>query len=279
MLAQLARIVRLWVLYARMDLIFITRSPRNFVVYLVSDAILSAGAVSLTLLIAQRFDGIGGWTRDQMLFMLGFAAASTGLLDVFFSFNVRHISRRLGRGQLDHTLIQPQPILVALVTDGFMPFSGVAQLVPGVLLLTWSAPRLGIEPTPAWIAIFALNLAASSAISLSYSFIWGSLAFWAPRAAEEVSTSAVRALEQLKAFPLDGAGALTAGLVTVLPVGLIAWYPCRALLGVDPAPTAPYITPAAAIVALALAAWVFRRGLARYMATGSTRYLAFGFRR
>src|SRR5690242_18950348 len=131
MLAHFARIPSLWLLYAKMDLIFIARSPRSAVIYFLSDSIMALGAVSITFLIAERFGGIGGWTRDQVLFMLGFAAVSTGLLEIFFSFNVRFISRRIGRGPLDHNLVQPMPMLVVLLTEGFMPFSGAAQLVPG----------------------------------------------------------------------------------------------------------------------------------------------------
>lgn len=279
-LAYLARVPALWLVYARMDLIYITRSPRNFVAFFLSDAILAVGAVSTTLLVAERFGGIGGWSRDQVLFMLGYAAAATGMLELFFSFNVRFISRRLGRGQLDHTLIQPIPMPVALLTEGFMPFSGAAQLVPGTFLLLFAGSRVQLSPTPTFLLLFVLNLLASAAIALSFSFVWGSLAFWAPRAAEEVSTSANRTLDQLKSFPLDGAaGALVVGLLTFVPVGLLAWYPSRALLGLDPAPLAPYLTPIAALLALALASWTFTRGLARYRRVGSTRYLSFGFRR
>ena len=99
-MSHLARIPALWLTYAKMDLLFITRSPRNFVVYFRADAILAIGAVSTIVLVAERFGGIGGWTRDQVLFMLGYAAVATGILEIFFSFNVRFISRRLGRGQL-----------------------------------------------------------------------------------------------------------------------------------------------------------------------------------
>ena len=40
--------------------------------------------------------------------------------------------------------------------------------------------------------------------------LWGSLAFWAPRAAEELNSSTFELSNQLAPFPLDGA----AGIVT-----------------------------------------------------------------
>lgn len=66
--------------------------------------------VTAVFLLAERFEGIGLWSRDQIVFMLGYAALVRGFLDMGFSYNVLHISRRIGRGQMDHTLVQPQPV-------------------------------------------------------------------------------------------------------------------------------------------------------------------------
>ena len=67
--------------------------------------------------------------------MLGYAALVRGLLDMGFSYNVLHISRRIGRGQMDHTLVQPQPVWMGLLTEGFMPFSGSWSLFTGIGIL------------------------------------------------------------------------------------------------------------------------------------------------
>jgi ABC-2 type transport system permease protein len=280
MLQPIGRLLRLLRVYAAMDLLWIARDSRNFAVCFVSDGIAAAGAISTTFLLAERFDGIGVWSRDQILFMLGYAALVSGLLGCFCGFNLRFISRILGRGQLDHTLIQPRSIATSFLTAGFVPFSGLAGLVPGVALLLWAGARLGGEPTPVWWLLFVLNLVSSTLISLAYAYLWGSLAFWAPRAAEEISGSAIQTMEDLKGFPLDSVGpALIGTLTTVVPVGLTAWYPSRALLGLDPAPAALLVAPLAAVVAASLVWWIYRRGLAHYRQTGSTRYLSFGFRR
>jgi viologen exporter family transport system permease protein len=205
---------------------------------------------------------------------------ATGLSSVLFNYNVAFISRRIGRGQLDHTLIQPQPIWLALLTEGFAPFSAVMELVPGLALLVWALGRVGVQPSPGWVALLVLNLAASAAVALAYAFMWGSLAFWAPRAAEEINSSTWRLLDVLKPFPLDGlGGGLVAGLLSIVPVGLLAWYPCRALLGLNPSALGPFGTPLAALVFLLVMVWLFRRGMRHYGYTGSQRYLSWGHRR
>jgi ABC-2 type transport system permease protein len=273
------RLLRLWKLYAVLDFTFMTADIKLVLSWYIADAVINLASVTATLLLAERFAGIGAWTRDQIAFMLGYATLVSGLLNMFFGYNVLIISRRLGRGQLDHTLLQPQPIWMSLLTEGFMPFSSSSVIVPGVGLLVWAASRMALPVTPGWLALLALNLAGSSAVVLAFAFLWGSLAFWAPRAAEEISSSSVQLLSQLKAFPLDGLGLLLrGGLVTILPVGFVAWYPCRALLGLDRSPWAGWITPLAAIVIAMVTMWIFRKGLRHYGRTGSQRYSGLGHR-
>lgn len=273
------RILQLWRLHAALDLGSVTQDLKTFITYVFSDLITNTAAVTATLLLAERFAGIGRWTQVQIVFMLGYAIIAGGVLEVFFGYNVKTISRRLGRGQLDHSLLQPQPLWVVLLTEGFN-LSGLASVLPGLGLLWWALAHLPVTVTPGWLLLLLINLPASAIIVLSFSFLYGSLAFWAPRAAEEVSSAALQALDQLKSFPLDGAGAgLVGGLLTFLPAGFVAWYPCRTLLGLDSRPAAAFVAPAAAVVFAGLAALAFRKGLRHYGRTGSQRYLSFGHRR
>ena len=39
-------------------------------------------------MLAERFNGIGAWSKPQMIFMLGYAITAMGVLDLFFNFNV-----------------------------------------------------------------------------------------------------------------------------------------------------------------------------------------------
>ncbi len=273
------RLLRLWRMYAILDFTLLMANMKLAVIWYLSDAVINLAAVMALLLLAERFAGIGAWTKDQVIFMLGYATVVSGLMNVLFGYNVLIISRRLGRGQLDHTLIQPQPIWVSLLTEGFMPFSGSSVLLPGLGLLIWATHRLALPITLGWLALLVLNLAASSIIVMSFSFLSGSLAFWAPRAAEEISSSSIRLLTQLKIFPLDGLGPLLlGGLLTVLPVGFLAWYPCRALLGLNPAGWSGWATLLAALIFAIITVLIFRKGMHHYGRTGSQRYSNLGHR-
>jgi ABC-2 type transport system permease protein len=263
-----------------MDLLYLLRGPQTALTYYLSDVSVGVATVTATFLLAERFDGIGPWTRPQILFLLGYALLVRGLIDVFFNYNMAFISRRIGRGQLDHLLVQPQPLWMALLTEGFAPVTGSGMVLIGLALAVFAGRQLEIEVTPLWVALLASHLTASIAVVLAFEFIWGSLAFWAPRAAEEINSNTWRILTQLAPFPLDGiSGWALIGLLTAVPIGLIAWYPARVLLGIDPPGWGPFFLPAAAVVAVGLALWVFTRGLHHYGRTGSTRYLSYGHRR
>jgi ABC-2 type transport system permease protein len=262
-----------------MDAAMLTKSVRLFLVWGLSDLVTSTGGVFAMLLLAERFDGIGSWTKTQIVFMLGYSALVTGVVAMLFGYNVLFISRRVGRGQMDHVLVQPQPVWMTLATEGFAPIQGVAAIVPAVVLMAWSAPGLPADISPAWLAALAANLAASCAVVAAFMYAVGALAFWAPRGAEEISSSAWALTYSLKPFPMDGAPApLRAGVLSFIPVGLVAWLPCRYLAGLDARPSSALLTPAIAAVLSVFAFVCFRKGLDHYGRTGSQRYSGWGHR-
>jgi ABC-2 type transport system permease protein len=277
---MLIRLVRLWAAYARLDFLFVTQDGRRFLTFMVSDLVVAIGGLSAMVLLTARFEGIGQWTRDQAIFMVGYGQVVGVLVASLFGYNLGYISRRLGRGQLDHSLIQPLPLVIVFLTEGFTPFSNTIALVPGAALMIWSAWAMHLALTPGWLGLLLVSMAGSIAVTMGFNFIWGTLAFWAPRGAEELSSETNQVLNQLRGFPLDGLGlGAQVGLLTVVPVGFIAWYPSRALLGINVGGGASWLTPLAGCAFLALAAVVFRFGLARYTQTGSSRYSDFGHRR
>jgi ABC-2 type transport system permease protein len=154
------------------------------------------------------------------------------------------------------------------------------MLLPALGILGWSVQRLGLGVTPAWLVLVAVDLLASLTIVLAFNYAWGSLAFWAPRAAEEINSQTWDLVTQLDPFPLDGLGALLlAGLVSVVPVGLIAWFPARGLVGIDTQPLVLLGPLVAALILGTLTAALFAGGLREYARRGSSRYLDYGHRR
>ncbi len=272
-------ILRGWRVQTYLDLMQLLRNRSTLLTYAFSEVILAAASVTGMVLLASKFGGIGAWSRAEIFFLLGYALTVGSLLEMFFGYNVRYISRRIGRGQLDHLLIQPRPIWIALFTEGFGLISCILSLIPGFLLLGWAITHKPIEISALWLFWFVLNLWASVGVVLGFGFAVGSLAFWSPRGAEEICSPLNRIFGQLQVFPLDGLGIVAGGLLTVLPVGFSAWFPAKALLAVPLSPSSLLITPLAALGFLGLGLCAFVRGMAHYRQTGSQRYVDYGHRR
>ena len=281
MVVNLRRMLKLWGIYAKLDLTWFLRDTKYCVLAIVADVIANVSAIVAVFLLAERFGNIGGMSRDQILFMLGYACVIDGVILMFFSMNnVAWISRLIGRGQLDHRLIQPVPLWMQFATEGFIPISGNSMLLCGAGIVIVSAGRLMIPISAVWMLLFVGNILCSTAVILSFSYILGCLAFYAPGAGEEISTTAIGLFSALKTFPIGGLAMTTkAVLCTVVPVGLAAWLPANVLLGQTDLGVASVLLPAVTIILVLTASLLFKKGLKYYAKSGSIRYFERGHRR
>lgn len=271
--------MRLFRAQSRLGLEPFLRGGWQAIGWVLGEILISLSTVGATLLLAARFDHIAGWRSSELYFMVGFVLVVRGLAAIFSGRNVLLISRKIGRGQLDHLLQQPIPLWKALAVEGFSPFDLGVTLVMGAGVLMWAAadqPHISL----AWVIWLLVNIAAAALTIVSYQYLWGSLAFFAPRGAEEINTPTLSVVGSLSAYPLDLAPHLVvAALSTVVPVAFIGWIPSRALVSGASNVGAMLRTPAFAIAFAAITVYVFSKGLERYARQGVGRYSDFGHRR
>ena len=146
---QASLFFRLLLLSARMDMLWLLRDTRNCLLVMVTDLIGTASGIAGIALLAVRFDGIGGMSQAQVLFMLGYATCIDGLFMLFFGMtNTGMISRIIGRGQFEHMLIQPVPLPIQLFASGFIPFTGSSVLIGGIHAYRRRRPSVGYGCEP-----------------------------------------------------------------------------------------------------------------------------------
>lgn len=279
---NLLRILRLFILYAKMDLAWLLRDTKICLLAISADFISNIAAVTGVFMLAWRFNGVGGMDRYEVLFMLGYVTSVTGLFQLFFAnCNTGHISRRIGRGQVEHMLIQPLPMPLQLVTEGFIPVSGSSNLISGTIIIITAISNLIIQVNVLWVALLIASLTISVAIILGLSYLFSSMAFYAPVQAEEISTYVIDDFTgELGKYPLSGMStAIQAVLVTILPAGLLGWFPSLALLGKTPLQLPAYYPLLVAAALFFVTSKLFKKGLNHYVKTGANRYSAVGHRR
>jgi ABC-2 type transport system permease protein len=274
------RFISLLAISAKMDLMWLLRDTKFALAAIMADTISNFSVVSSIYLIALRFGGIGGMSVDEVLFMMAYSTITTGIFIMFGSGNNIHISRIIGRGQLEHMFIQPLTLKTQLLTSGFMPFTGSSNFIIGCILLVTAINRLQLQITFWWIIQLIIYLLTTMVIIVARAYLVSSAAFYAPVAAEEISSTAIEGTWQLSTFPLSGMpGFIQLPLLTVLPEGLMAWFPSLCLLGKPPLNLTGYYPLAYALVLALTASIIFRKGLNYYVKKGSNRYVPYGFRR
>lgn len=277
MVDKIKTLIRMFKIYGKMDLLWFLRDTKYCLMYIFSDMISTLAVVVGVFLLAVKFDGIGGMTEKEIIFMLGYSVLVEGVFTLFFiSNNAGQISRTIGRGQMDHKMIQPLPVWIQLATEGFSPVSGNGVLLCGIGLVYYSISSSEINVSGIWIVLLLINLIASCTIMISTIYMLSCIAFYAPAAAEEIALVGIGMFESLKNYPLGGMNKSTQiFFCSLIPVGMIAWFPSRILLGKFDIMIFMIMTAAIFIV---LAVLIFKKGMRYYAKYGSPRYSSFGHR-
>ncbi len=277
---KILRIIRLLAISAKMDLVWLLRDTKYAIAGITADIIGNLAVVSSVFLVAVRFGGIGGMSSDEVLFMMVYSTMVTGIFTMFGSGNNIHISRIIGRGQLEHLFIQPLSVRMQLATCGFTPFTGGSNFLVGLVLLVIAVKRLELIITPFWILSLIAYIMTTMTVIVARAYLVSSTAFYAPVAAEEIATTAIDDTWFLSTFPLSGMPSyIQLPLITFLPEGLMAWFPSLCLLGRPPLGFSAYYPMLFALVIALVASYVFKKGMNYYVVKGSNRYVPYGFRR
>lgn len=275
------RLFELYGLYAKMDLAWLLRDKTFASLAILADTISNLSAVTGVFLLAWRFDGIGGMNKYEVLFMLSYTTIITGIFQTFCSGgNTGHISRRIGRGQLEHMFIQPMSLPKQLITEGFIPFSGSSNIISGSVIMVIATTNLGLTLPWWWILSLLGNFVVTIAIILGQSYLASSITFYAPVQAEEISSYVIDSFGYISTFPLSGMPLyLQLPLITIIPTGLLAWFPTLALFGKAPFGLSAWYPLIFAIIIWFFATFFFRKGLKYYVKKGINRYHSMGHRR
>lgn len=274
---QIKRYFELLGIYARMDLYSLVRDWKFMLIVIAADLISNLSSVSGIFLLAWKFGGIGGMDRFEVLFMLAYGNIVMGFLNMMGGCNALFPSRIIGRGQWEHMFIMPLPYTVQL-TIGIFPFTGSGSFLSGIAVLCAAVHHIETALPWWWPGALIFHLCVSMVIVTAFSYLFASLAFYAPVQCEEISSAVIYGMERSMTFPLSGMPLyIRYPLLTIFPAGLMAWYPTMLLLGKRTAFENGYPAVFALLISLA-AAYFFKKGFQYYVQKGINRYVAGGHR-
>lgn len=271
------RYFKLLKIYAKMDLASLMRDMKFMAVVITADIVSNISSISGIFLLAWKFGGIGGMDRFEVLFMLAYGNIVMGFLNMMGGCNALFPSRIIGRGQWEHMFIMPLPYVVQL-TVGIFPFTGSSNLLSGIALLCVAVHNMEVVLPWWWLGTLIFQLIVSMVIVVSLSYLFSSLAFYAPVQCEEISSTVIYSVEHTRTFPLSGMPPyIKYPLLTIFPAGLMAWFPTMILLGKTFVFGNFYPAIFALIVSFT-AAYFFKKGFRYYVKKGINRYVSGGHR-
>jgi ABC-2 type transport system permease protein len=211
--------------------------------------------LSFWIAFYDRFPAVHGWQRAQVVGLWAVVATSFGLATAVFG-NLLRLAGTITRGELDFFLALPRPVLLHVLISR-MSVSAWGDVLFGV-----AAFALLAQPGAREWLLFAVLCVSNAGIFLGFAVCAGSLAFWMSEA-EGASTHVVNMLISFSTQPTPiFQGAIKVMLLSVLPAGLLGYVPVEILRGQHLHWLLGHI--GASLTFLALAVYVFERGLRRY---------------
>lgn len=223
------------------------------------------------LVLFNHIDGLGGWTRWEVVYLYGVGSLSLGLAELMTD-GLKDMPDLIRLGTFDGILVRPVTPLVQVLGRQCRPLH-LGRTGQGVLALGLALTHLDVTLDTLQWTMFAINV-ASSAVVFASIFIAG--------AATSVFT--VDSAEAFNAFTYGGVQMTQYPLpiyrpwlrwvfVFAVPVGYASYFPALVVLGKHDAlgfgSLAPWMAPVVALAFLWLCTrwWTF--AVNRYRSTGA----------
>jgi ABC-2 type transport system permease protein len=258
--------LRIWLAGARYSVVRTMMFRGDFIIWSLVEFLWMAVNVLMIAVIYRHTASIAGWSEYQMMLLMGTSLLIQRLLLGFFWSNFFDMGRNVRTGAFDFLLAQPGNPLF-MVSTRKLDLDGLLNSFVALALVIYSAHRLGIRPGCVDIALYVALVVGGLAIHYSVLVITASLTFWLTSAQGLEGTYFTFAeFSRLPREAFKGAASLI--FVWLLPVVVSSNVPARTLLrGFRPEWALWLLILAAAW--LALAVFVFNRGLRRYSSASS----------
>jgi ABC-2 type transport system permease protein len=258
--------LRVWLATARYSVVRTMMFRFDFFLWAMVELFWMGVNVLLISVLYQHTDSVAGWTKYQMLLLVGTSMLIQRFLMGFFWSSIFEMSRNIRSGHFDFFLAQPGNVMF-MATTRKLDLDGLCNSFVAASVVIYSAHKLGLHPTAGQLALYAFLVFCGLVIHYSILVLSMSLAFWIT-SAQGVEGSYFT-LTEFSRLPREAfKGVLSFLFVWVLPVVVVSNAPARTILhGFE----SKWIFGlfAAAVIWFATAVFVFHRGLRRYSSASS----------
>ena len=220
----------------------------------------------LISVIYEHTDSIAGWSKYEMLLLVGTSLLVQRFLMGFFWSSLFEMGRNIKSGAFDFFLAQPGNILFMASTRK-LDLDGLCNSLVAMGVVAYAAHRLNLHPSALDVLLYAVMILCGLIIHYSMLVMTISLAFWITSA--QGIEGSYFTLAEFSRLPREAFKGIASVLfVWLLPVVVVSNAPAQILLhGFQPAWVLALV--AATLARFATAIFVFHRGLRRYASASS----------
>ncbi|MDM7935941.1 MAG: ABC-2 family transporter protein [Cyanobium sp. CZS 48M] len=240
--------------------------PLNALIELLSVLGNLAGSVVVLALFYGRGHGLGGWSWDEALVVLGIYTLLDGFTSTLLQPNLGAIVNHVRTGSLDFVLLKPIDSQFWLSARSFSPW-GLPGVLAGLALIGLATRWAGASPALPTLLGAGLLLLCSALILYSLWFVLAATSIWFVKvwnATEVLRSTLVAGRFPVSAYP----PALRTLFTLVLPVAFLTTVPAEAILG---RATPPWVLASLgmALLSLTLSRALWRHALRYYTSASS----------
>jgi len=233
----------------------------NFFIQLVQSLLTIATGLTALALVFSHTDELGGWSRPQLLAVMGVFTMVGGLIRSVIQPNMQRVVEDVREGRLDFALTKPADAQV-LVSVRDVRLWQLTDVAVGLVVLTVALIQIGHAVS--WRSLLAFVGVLLVGLVSVYCFwlMLASASFWLVRMNEvqELFDGIYRAGQYpVGIYP----GWLKYGLTFLVPLAFAITVPSEAVTG-RLTWQAVAVAGGSAVVLIVLSRWFWRRGLRRY---------------
>ena len=258
---------KIWLASARYSITRTLMFRGDFFVWSLVELFWMAVNLFTLSVIYDHTDSIAGWSKYQMVLLVGTALLIQRFLMGFFWSSIFEMGRNIRSGNFDFYLAQPGNVMFMATTRKLDPDSLVNSVLAAAVVI-YAARQLGLHPGIGEIALYGFMVICGVVIHYSILVLSISGAFWLT-SAQGIESSYFTLMEFSRLPRQAFTGLATQTLfVWLLPVVVVTNAPARLLIEGCDLRLAAWLFAAAAAW-LAVAVFVFHRGLRTYTSASS----------
>jgi ABC-2 type transport system permease protein len=153
----------------------------NFLLWIVVEMLWFVGQLAFIEVLYGQVDAIAGWTKWQVVALVGVHQIIAQLFQAFFYLNLVNLPELVRTGRLDLMLTLPMDTQFAVSTRQ-VAFDCIINSFVGVAIVTFALVKLHAAPGVAQLLLFAVAVPFGVAVHYAVMFGLSCMSFWIVRA-------------------------------------------------------------------------------------------------